>query len=118
MLRITNVSLTERAVIALDSRKVLTRLDPDDVFALAYIISFTGADGATLAGFVPGYSLTVMRRHQLGESCVLMQLPKGMELYVLPRPRPGYELQAGACDAIAFSEPRYGSFSIVPVTAG
>lgn len=93
MLAITDVSITERATIALDMRKVLTRFDSDEVFALAYIVSFTESDGETVEGFVPSYSLTTMKRHELAESCVLMHLPSGAELYVLPRPRTGYELR-------------------------
>jgi hypothetical protein len=118
MLAITNVSITERAAVALDLQKVLTRVEPDDVFALAYIVSFTEAGGATVEGFVPGYSLTVMKRHGLGESCALVHLPNGVELYVLTRLRSGYELRPDGAYVIDLIEPRYGTFSIAPVTAG
>jgi hypothetical protein len=118
VLRITDVSITERAAIALDMRKVLTRFDPDDVFALAYIVSFTESDGQTVEGFVPGYSLTVMKRHELGESCALVHLPNGVEFYILTRPRSGYDLRPDRAYVIDLIEPRYGTFSIAPVTAG
>lgn len=118
MRRITNVSITERAAIALDVRKTLARLGPDDIFALVFITSFTEPDGRTVEGFVPGYSPAVTKRQDEGEGCVLVHLPNGMEFYVLTCPRPGYELRPDISYAIDLIEPRYGTFTIEPVTAG
>jgi hypothetical protein len=48
----------------------------------------------------------------------LVQLPNGMELYVVLRPRLGYALSADESYAIDLIEPRYGTFAIERVTLG
>lgn len=117
MLPITNVSITERAAIALDVRKTLARLGPDDIFALVFVSNFTNPDGTMVEGFVPGYSSAVTKWND-GDGCVLVRLPSGMEFYVIPRPRTGYELSPDASYAIDLIEPRHGTFTIELVTAG
>ncbi|WP_186767171.1 hypothetical protein [Devosia ginsengisoli] len=55
MLRITNISISDRAAEVVDRLWVTFRpQEPGDVFALAYMSSFTEADGSTVDGFTPG----------------------------------------------------------------
>jgi hypothetical protein len=85
MQRITNISATERAAIALDKRRALVKLAPDEVFELGYISSFVNADGAPVDGFVPGYVAGASRRPIIGSHSVLARLSSGIEFYFLPR---------------------------------
>ncbi len=86
MLRITNISITERAAEVLDRlRATFKPYEPGDVFALAYMSSFTEADGTTVAGFRPGYAVHSLSPVGLVSMYALAQPPGAPEFYFMPK---------------------------------
>lgn len=86
MPRVTNLSITERAAMRLDVERIVrTRAEPDDVFTLWYIASFTEPDGTTVAGFRPGYKAGYARAGDVRGDWVRARFASGMELCFWPR---------------------------------
>ncbi len=82
--RITNVSITKRAELALDRERARVRLGEGQVFALAYLTSFTNPDGTTVAGFRPGYMATAYPSGAPDAAWTVAHLAGGQEFYLMP----------------------------------
>lgn len=81
---ITNISITDKAAIALDVLKATFRQRPDEIFALHYMTSFVEADGTTVEGFRPGYTVGSWK-YRDAPMWALARFTSGMEFYFMPK---------------------------------
>lgn len=86
MLRITNISISDRAAEVLDRLWVTFRpQEPGDVFALAYMSSFTEADGSTVDGFRLGYAAYFLAPDGLAGVWLIAQPAGAPQFYFMPK---------------------------------
>lgn len=86
MLRITNISVTDRAVpILLSEWEGFTPRVVGEVFGLAYMSSFTNADGTPVAGFSPGYSRHSVSPENLSDMWALAIPSNGPQFLFMPK---------------------------------
>lgn len=113
MLRIANISITERAAELLDRHRVLFKpRDSGDAFALTYISSFTNADGSGVEGFSPGYTPDSVSPVALGDMWALAQPSGASEFLFMPR----FVWSASEFYGIDIASEVFQLFSIGPVT--
>jgi hypothetical protein len=113
MLRITNIAITERAAEVLDRLRVTFRpQQPGDVFALAYLSSFTEVDGTSVAGFRPGYIVHSLSPTGLATMYALAQPPGAPEFYFMPK----FDWRADEQYLIDLASEKLETFSIGPMT--
>jgi hypothetical protein len=111
LLRITNISISDRAAEVLDRLRVMFRpQEPGDVFALAYMSSFTEADGTTVNGFRPGYTVHSLAPEGLASSYVLAQPAGAPQFYFMPK----FDWSADEQYLIDLASERFEMFSIAP----
>jgi hypothetical protein len=115
MIRITNISVTERALPVLRKQRERFRpRDPGDVFALAYMSSFTNPDGSSVAGFSPGYMRHSVSPKERGEMWALAQPLDGVDFLFMPK----FKWSADDQYIIDLVSEKFELFSIEPAEAG
>lgn len=86
MLRIANISVTDRAAPILSRHRELFRpREPGDEFALAYTSSLLNRDGTTVEGFRPGYSRHSLSPVGRGDMWALAQPVGAPQFYFMPK---------------------------------
>ena len=86
MLRITNISITERAASLL--RELQETFRPrvaGDVFAMAFMSSFVEADGTRVKEFRPGYIRHSVSPLERGAMWAVAQPGNGIEFLFMPK---------------------------------
>jgi hypothetical protein len=86
MKTITNISVSQQAlpILIREWEGFLPRV-PGDVFALAYMSSFTNPDGTTVDGFRPGYSRHSVSPQGLGAMWARAQPRHAPEFLFMPK---------------------------------
>ena len=114
MLRITNISISDRAAEVLDRLWVTYRpQEPGDVFALAYMSSFTEADGSTVDGFRPGYTVYSLGLEGLARVWMLAEPAGAPQFYFMPK----FDWSADEHYRVELASEAFGTFSIGPAKA-
>lgn len=82
---VENVVVTDRAaaIFQLDSER--RRPKPDDVIALYFMPSFKNADGTTVDGFAPGYTIDYVGDRAFNDRWVMGHLPDGTSFRFMPK---------------------------------
>ena len=82
---IESLTVSERALVRI-SREV-ARLKPDasDIMVLTFMSRFINADGTTVDGFAPGYTIEFVRDHKGRGIWAKAHLPDGTEIHFIPR---------------------------------
>ena len=111
MLRITNISISDRAAEVLDRLWVTFRpQQPGDVFALAYMSSFTEANGSTVDGFRPGYAAYSMAPDRLASVWLIAQPAGAPQFYFMPK----FDWSADEHYRVDLASEAFETFSIGP----
>jgi hypothetical protein len=92
MLLIDKLSVTETALARIGLEVARLKPRASDVMVLSYMSRFVNADGTTVRGFSPGYTIEFEPKHDGGDIWAKARLPDGTELYFIPRFR-----SASAC---------------------
>lgn len=85
MIRITNISATDRAAAVLRREGAKFKGRAGEPFALFYVPFFVNADGTTVEGFAPGYMAGTMNVDRPGNHWALAQLADGTEFCFMPK---------------------------------
>lgn len=85
MIRMTNISLSERASADFHRARRNFKADPGEVFALLWVSSYTNADGTAVPGFEPAYMCGPLYLEGLASPWALAQIPDGSQFYFMPR---------------------------------
>jgi hypothetical protein len=80
---IDNLAVTSRAAVIFDAEA--KKLRPGEVIALYYMPSFTNADGSTVAGFRPGYTIDRVKDRVFDDPWILAHLPDGLAIRFMPK---------------------------------
>ena len=113
MMRIKNISITDRAAEMLHRQKKEFNSRPDDVFSLVYISSYVNSDGTTVDGFRPGYMVSPLSPVYMGAGWVIAELSTGIDFHFSPRFRWSAKEQY-IMDRVS---PVFAMFSIEPAYA-
>lgn len=112
MLRITNISATDRAAELLDRHRVVFKpRNPGDAFALIFISSFVQTDGAPVAGFSPGYTIDSVAPVNLSDMWGLAQPAGAPEFLFMPR----FRWRADEAYVLDVASKTFELFSVEPI---
>ncbi len=82
---VTNVVVADRAAAILASEVKKRRPGSRDVLALHFMASFTNADGTTVDGFAPGYTIDYVPDRDFSDDWLLARLPDGTAFRFMPK---------------------------------
>jgi hypothetical protein len=85
MLQIENITVTDRAWAILRQQKARHEPNAGLTITLYYMPAFTNADGTTVDGFAPGYTIDFAVQPPSGDNWVAARLPDDTEFRFMPK---------------------------------
>ena len=85
MLQIENISVTDRAWKIFREQRARHVSNASLSIVLYYMPTFTNADGSTVDGFAPGYTIDFVTQSPAGDRWLKADLPDGTNFLFMPK---------------------------------
>lgn len=85
MLKIDNIVVTDRALAIFRGLRARQPANARLSIALHYMPRFVNADGSTVDGFAPGYTIDFVAQAPVGEAWIEASLPDGSAFRFMPK---------------------------------